>query len=467
MRIEFKRQEGGIQYAILALVIFLAIFLSGTLFVKTSVIDLNQTGGAPAPVARCCDTGDGANCKPQEETGKTLDFRGEKYGLLRSNARFLEGNLHLEDSGSLTTDGKHIILNDADSMDYRTSANVSDECKPPGRDKYFGKSVKPEDVNKPESGAVCTTTADDALIFVCKSNCAPAACPALPPGYQYIGGVPKCYGDTKSVYDIYYKISEYKKTNKVEDFIAKCDKSLIMPPDAASVPGAGQEIVMPAGTTNDRLQIDTFLIRESSAAAYVPWVSPYCKPAIYLYPEKSMTINVKVKPVGPMTYTIPQYPDNGWTVRAEPNGDIFYQNKQFDYLYYEAQIPDTEIQEPNEGYVVEYNGLEGLFNSILPKLGLNKKEEIQFEKYWLKVLPKAPYYSVKIIDEQNLDHITPLTFSIKPDSIKRVTLSFAPLDQKTNLPAPTILPFKRTGFTVIEWGGIFKRNKNYNFSCLM
>ena len=473
MKIEFKRQEGGIQYVILALIVFFALFLTGSLFVKSQVVD-PVNNPAQGAVARCCDSGDGPNCKPQTGEGQTFEFRGTQYGLLRSNAKFVEGQIHLENSGETGPGGKPIILNDSGRMDYRDprASYVSDECKPPGRDKYFGKSVRPEDVNTPAAGAFCVTTAEDALIFVCKLNCVPAACPALPPGYSWIGGIPNCYGTTDSVYDIYYKLSEYEKNGKVEDFIAKCDKSLILPPGEQIVPGAGQEIILPPGNPEiQRLQLDTFLIKESSSAAYVPWVSPYCKPAIYLYPEKTMSINVKVNPVGPMTYTIPPYPDDGWNVIAYPNGQL-NQAKNHEpitnnYLYYEAEIPDSEITEPNEGYVVKYDELEQLFDMLLPKLGLNKKESTQFKEYWLDVLPKAPYYSVKIIPESNLDHIAPLTFSVKPDSIKRVTLSFAPLESKIKLAEPKIIPFKRTGFTVIEWGGIFKRNKKYDFSCFM
>ena len=71
-----------------------------------------------------------------------------------------------------------------------------------------------------------------------------------------------------------------------------------------------------------------------------------------------------------------------------------------------------------------------------------------------------------IVSTSNLNSIAPLSISPKPDTIIRVTLYFEALDNKISLPQPKIMPIKRQGFTVVEWGGIFKRDKNHNFSCL-
>lgn len=444
--------------------------MTGSLFVNKKTIDPSLTG-LPQIVGKCCNTGDGPDCKPETGEGKTITYQNEEYGLLRSSAKFIEGNIHLEDS--LDRVGNDPIIINASDKDNNindlTTKEYNQYCRTNStQDTYFKKAPTTEDAALLAKNFVpidqlryllqtyCTAVPNDALIFVCRENCQASACPPASAAANA-----KCYGDQNSLYDVYYKLSDFNQSG-IPDFIANCNNKLY----SHDIPQLNSANALTLNS-EQRLQLDTFKPEIATKEASVPWVSPFCKPAVYLYPEKTMSINVKVKPVGPMTYTIPQYPDGGWTVRAEPNGDIFYQNKRFDYLYYEAEIPDSEIVEPQEGYVVKYSELENLFNEILPKLGLNKKESTQFEEYWLDVLPKAPYYSVKIIPESNLDHIAPLTFSVKPDSIKRVTLSFAPLDKQIELPKPTILPFKRTGFTVIEWGGLFKRNKNYNFSCFM
>ena len=177
-------------------------------------------------------------------------------------------------------------------------------------------------------------------------------------------------------------------------------------------------------------------------------------------------MHVGIAPKGKLTYTIPSYPSSGWDVLAKPNGDIVYNNNGYDYLYYEAEIPDSEITKPTEGFVVEKEKIKSLLDTILPKLSLNKKEADQFTKYWLSVLPDSPFYFVGIVSTSSLDSIAPLSILPKPDTIIRVTLYFEALDNKISLPQPQIVPIKRQGFTVVEWGGIFKRDKNHNFSCL-
>ena len=391
MTIQFQKQTGGIQYVVLVLILIFAVFLTGSLFVKTKVLD-PTTYIIPNAAAFCCDTGDGPNCKPQTEEGKTITFQGKQYGLLRSNVKFLEGNVHLEDSTLKTPQGDPISLNDSGKIAYSHQQNpyITDECLPKGPDKYFKEYVDPASINHAEVGRFCTTAPDDIIIFVCKQNCHPATC-TPPQGTYYIGN-PSCYGDASSVYDTYYRIEDYEKSGKVMDFIANCDKAAfqnVAPPPSGAMPS--QEIVFNGSSSGtQRLQLETFLIKQGTSSAYVPGVSPWCKPAIYLYPPTKMTMNVQVNSIRPLTYTIPSYPSGGWTVTAHPNGTITYNQKNYDYLYYETQVPDSEISEPEEGYIVKYDELNDFFKKTLPKLGLNAHESAQFEEYWLHSLPKAP-----------------------------------------------------------------------------
>jgi hypothetical protein len=66
-----------------------------------------------------------------------------------------------------------------------------------------------------------------------------------------------------------------------------------------------------------------------------------------------------------------------------------------------------------------------------------------------------------------LEKISALTINPSPKTIIRVTLHFTPLDKKTELAEPQITKVQRNGFTVVEWGGIFKRDPTHPFSCLM
>lgn len=195
------------------------------------------------------------------------------------------------------------------------------------------------------------------------------------------------------------------------------------------------------------------------------WWSPECKPAIYLYPTEKTNVSVRVQPAGFLTYTNPKYPDNGWQVVAHPDGKIDSDGKIYDYLYYESKIKDSEINKPQDGFVIAFNDLSAFYSKILPKLGLNEKETKDFKTYWEKYLPTSPYYFVGLMDEQSIEKIEPLSINPKPESIIRVRFYFKALDKKISVKEPTIIAPRRTGYTLVEWGGLVKTDLNHPFTC--
>jgi hypothetical protein len=67
-----------------------------------------------------------------------------------------------------------------------------------------------------------------------------------------------------------------------------------------------------------------------------------------------------------------------------------------------------------------------------------------------------------------VDSLAPLTIEPKPDSVLRVSLYFKALEEKIDVTPPALSPFERKGFTVTEWGGLFKADKEHpNFTCVM
>ncbi len=211
------------------------------------------------------------------------------------------------------------------------------------------------------------------------------------------------------------------------------------------------------------------------------WWTPECKPAINLYPEKETLVNVKVAiPQGFLTYTDPLYPTNGWTVFAKPNGQlrylgnnfsdsrgkINYTNGIFPYLYYEGKMADSAVTKPEEGFVSSYEDLDSFFDSMLPQLGLNSNESKEFKDYWLKALPKASYYFIGVIPQEQLNANEPLTIKPKEDTMIRVRLYFEALDQMQSVKEPELQRPIRNGFTVVDWGGMVKIDKAHPFTCL-
>lgn len=175
---------------------------------------------------------------------------------------------------------------------------------------------------------------------------------------------------------------------------------------------------------------------------------PVKKPAIYLYPPKTAMINVHLHIKGTLTKTIPEYKD-GWSVLVHPDGKI---NGGYDYLFYEANL--STIALPKEGWVVDYQGLEGWFETHLGKLGLNAHEKEQFKAYWLKELTPSPYYKIQLLDKEFLSETMGVEVHPKPDTVIRLNFYFTPLKQWETLVIPTTKIPLRKGFTLVEWGGI-------------
>jgi len=176
------------------------------------------------------------------------------------------------------------------------------------------------------------------------------------------------------------------------------------------------------------------------------------KPVIYLYPEKTEKVSVKINPKGTMIESIPAY-NGGWNVVAEPNGLI---DKKFDYLFYETNIPSAQVKEPFEGFVVEFENLEKFFDKILPQTGLNEKETFQFKEWWLSKLKPSKYYLIKLLERKTIDEIEEMQITPKPDTVIRIRFLFYPIESKIETIPPEISAPERKGFTVVEWGGLIE-----------
>lgn len=432
-----NRSKGNIELIMIVIILALGFLLAGGFSYQKKK---NTNNARYASSYTCCDTGDGDACALTDPriTWKGTNVQPEEYALLKSGIALSEGNGHLDEApapDNMTSSGERIYLNTTNVTfpnGYPTvySPGSNNDCQTPGQDFIFKKLA----------GTVCQGIPNDEIIYVCKSNCGAKS------------------GASK--FDAYFRVSD----GEIPDAIKNCEKPTEA--DISNGGGGGQTIIVdPPDKGRNNLQLKTFKIIENETPAQ--WLSPYCKPAIYLYPEAETNINVKVNPLGKMTLTIPKYPSTGWDVLAKPDGQIISNGTNYDYLYYEAEIPDENIQKPKDGFVVEKKNVETLLGNILPSLGLNKKETDQFKDYWVKVLPESPYYFVGVVAQKNIDTIAPLSISPRPQTVIRITLYFEALDKKLEIKNPLILPVKRQGFTVVEWGGIFKRDKDHNFSCFM
>lgn len=399
------------------------------------------------PGYACCDSGDGALCTPNVDVKLRARVKGveSEYQLLKSNMFFTEGVSHMKllpatNIISGVDANQYVYYNDISEDNFKQSLYVVEG----GQCRLHGPRQTPMDTL--HAGGIeegCEAIPDDLFLYLCTANCNGAD--RAPVG---------------SMINAYIRSSDIPNPG-IPETIRNCDK-----PTLAEINGFSQRLInLPSPSSKPDLQLETFYA--ASDGVMSNWFAPFCKPAIYLYPEKESEVHVRVSPIGEMLITIPEYPKDGWIVKALPNGDIFYKSQKFDYLFYEASIPDDVVVLPDEGFVVPFDDLSSFIPELVSKLGLNKKETDQFTDYWLKVLPRSSYYQIKIVDQKVLGTISPLYLIPYPQTSIRISLHFTPLDKWIDLKEPVISTPERIGFTVVEWGGLFKRDKTHPFSCFM
>ncbi len=188
------------------------------------------------------------------------------------------------------------------------------------------------------------------------------------------------------------------------------------------------------------------------------WATPWCKPAVYLYPEKPVDLNIKLTLDGQLTVSNPPYnPVKGWEVQVSPDGKILAANDQqliasYPYLYYEADLDNVNI--PKDGFVVEQNKLRTFLITLLSDIGFNNNEISDFISYWMPRLSEKPYYFVTLLPESTINEKEVLDISAAPDTVIRTRVVFEGLDLPISVtPLKNIPHHARFGFTVTDWGG--------------
>ncbi len=176
------------------------------------------------------------------------------------------------------------------------------------------------------------------------------------------------------------------------------------------------------------------------------------KPVIYLYPEQSTEVSVRLPRFIEVTVSEPAYPATGWQVTAHPNGSLDYADGQtYGSLYWEGL--GVGYQAPKQGFVVK-DGEQAVFlKDILFKYGLNEVEAREFMDFWLPEMQGAPYYRLSFLtDEWN--KAAPLYVTPAPDMSIRIFMDWQKLSAPISLEAPEIITPERKGFTLVEWGGL-------------
>lgn len=173
------------------------------------------------------------------------------------------------------------------------------------------------------------------------------------------------------------------------------------------------------------------------------------KPVLYLYPETTTEVSVKLDYQGTLTTTYPAYND-GWVVTAEPDGTLTSDGREYSYLFWEG-VSDTEY-DFSEGFVMSGEDTAEFLAEKLSYLGLTPREYNEFIVYWLPQMQENPYNLIAFQSDR-YTQAAKLTIDPPPDTLLRVFMAWKPLDKFLEIPAQSLTAPERTGFTAVEWGG--------------
>ncbi|HIH27664.1 MAG TPA: PEGA domain-containing protein [Methanoregulaceae archaeon] len=175
------------------------------------------------------------------------------------------------------------------------------------------------------------------------------------------------------------------------------------------------------------------------------------KPNIYLYSDRDLTARVQLAPEHAITVSEPVYqPGKGWQAEIR-SGSL---NGAGDFLFYEALVPSPGWQK-EEGYIIRAAYREEDMASMLGEYGFNEKETREFIDYWAGCLTGEADYVFYPQETGAVDRVMQLHISPEPDEVSRIWFSIEPL---VRAPEPVQSPetIIRSGFYVVEWGGMIQ-----------
>ena len=180
------------------------------------------------------------------------------------------------------------------------------------------------------------------------------------------------------------------------------------------------------------------------------------KPVIYLYPKKETKVKVKLDFKGQLTVTYPDYNEKlkGWEVLAKKDGSLLNlsDRSEHQYLFWEGAPRQPYSFDMREGYCVKGSETKTFLKTVLPKLGLTPKEYNDMIVFWLPRMIHNPYNLIHFA-EKDYTQSAPLTIQPAPDNLIRIFMAFQPSKVFVETNVPKIVTPKRSGFTVVEWGG--------------
>ena len=177
------------------------------------------------------------------------------------------------------------------------------------------------------------------------------------------------------------------------------------------------------------------------------------KPVVYLYPERETDVHVELELTeAELSTTYPRY-NNGWDVTAYADGKLVNKadGTHHRYLFWDAVNCRTHF-DFSKGFCVAGSDTESFLKEKLTYMGMTEEEMNEFIVYWL---PRMEHNKYNLITFQGdaYTNSAKLDITPKPDSVLRIFMAYAPLEEAIDIEPQQLETFERNGFAVVEWGG--------------
>lgn len=179
------------------------------------------------------------------------------------------------------------------------------------------------------------------------------------------------------------------------------------------------------------------------------------KPVIYVYPEARTRVRVEVDIDGEFVAVYPAMRDGGWTVMAEPSGDLVDEatGRRHRYLFWDGLSGAFDGIDDSRAHLVKGEDAAGFLEEACERFAFNNYECGDFMTYWLPELRKNKFNVVEFVEERRYEKVARMTVVPRADTVVRAFMLFRGSDVPVAVGEPELPRRERRGFTVVEWGG--------------
>ena len=136
---------------------------------------------------------------------------------------------------------------------------------------------------------------------------------------------------------------------------------------------------------------------------------------------------------------------------ARPDGTLLdAEGNAYSYLFWEG-VTDADY-DFSKGFCVAGEDTADFLRETLAEIGLTPEEYNEFIVYWLPQMQDNAYNLISF-QQERYTQAAQLDITPEPDSMLRVFMAWKPRERPQEIEPQEFTPFRREGFTVVEWGG--------------